>query len=277
MNILEWMRKALTVWNGIFSFLAALIFSAALISQDAPGKKVFHEVMIGTLLRPVQAVLSRIDGGVRVYRENKRLTRENMTLRAENDWLRQSLKRIPRLEKLERFQQSTALRLKPARVIAEDPGRFQGAWAIDLGSADSVAVNMPVVTSRGVVGKTARVHRRHSLVQLLSDPGFKVSVQSDRSRSRGIMETNGPGRLVARFPVGSDVALGDTLTTTGLGGVFPKGLRVGAARREVTRQEQEHQDVLRSFRVIPFQELNSVEELFVLIQEDRWILEDTLP
>ncbi len=276
-NILEWLRKALTAWNGVFSFLLAIVFSAALISLDAAGKRVFHEVMVGTFLRPVHAVLSRFDGTLLVHRTNVRLTQENVALRLENDMLRQAIRQIPRLEEMERFRAATDLRLKPARVIAQDPGRFQAAWLIDLGRADSVAVSMPVVTARGIIGKTARVHHRHTLVQLLSDPGFKVSVQSDRSRARGIMETDGPGRLVARFPVGSDVALGDTLVTTGLGGVFPKGLRIGETQREVTRQEQEHQDVLRSFRIRPFQELNTVEELFVLIEEDRWILGDTLP
>jgi rod shape-determining protein MreC len=271
-NILEWLRKALTVWNGAFSFLLAVVFSGALLSLDLSGKRVFHEVMIGTVLFPVQAVLSRFDGTVGIYGENRRLTRENAALRAENDWLRQMYRQAPRLAGMDRFQQSTSLRLKPVRVVAQDAGRFQTAWVIDLGEADSIRVNMPVLTSRGVVGKTIKTYRGHSLVQLLSDPAFKVSVLSDRSRARGILEADGPERLVARFPAGSDVARGDTLMTTGLGGVFPKGLRVGAAGREITRQEKENQDVMRSFRVESFQRLNTVEEAFVLIKKDSWEL-----
>jgi hypothetical protein len=63
--------------------------------------------------------------------------------------------------------------------------------------------------------------------------------------------------------------------------VFPKGLRLGTAGREITRQEKEHQDVIRTFRVRPFQELNTVEEVFVLVKTDSWVLSaaaaDTLP
>jgi rod shape-determining protein MreC len=279
-NILEWLRKALTVWNGAFSFLIAVIFSGVLLSLDVAGKHVFHEVMVGTVLFPVQSVLSRFDGTVGIYGENRRLTRENAALRAENDWLHQSQRQTPRLEGMTRFQQSVSLRLKATRVVAQDAGRFQTAWVIDLGENDSVRVNMPVLTSRGVVGKTIKTYSDHSLVQLLTDPAFKVSVLSDRSRARGILEADGPERLVARFPAGSDVARGDTLMTTGLGGVFPKGLRVGAAGREVTRQEKENQDVMRSFRVESFQRLNTVEEAFVLIKKDSWtqeVLGDTLP
>jgi rod shape-determining protein MreC len=279
-NILEWLRKALTVWNGAFSFLLAVIFSGVLLSLDVAGKRVFHEVMVGTVLFPVQAVLSRFDGTVGIYGENRRLTRENAALRAENDWLHQQQRQTPRLEGMTRFQQSVSLRLKATRVVAQDAGRFQTAWVIDVGESDSIRVNMPVMTSRGVVGKTIKVYNDHSLVQLLSDPAFKISVLSDRSRARGILEADGPERLVARFPAGSDVARGDTLMTTGLGGVFPKGLRVGAAGREVTRQEKENQDVVRSFRVESFQRLNTVEEAFVLIKKDSWTQEslgDSLP
>jgi rod shape-determining protein MreC len=271
-NILGWLRKALTVWNGVFSFILALVFSGVLLSLDNPGRLVFHQVMTGTVLYPVQATLSNFDGTLRIYRENERLTRENAALRAENDWLREARLQVPRLEDMARFQKSVTLRLKPGKVIAQDAGRFQSAWVIDLGSIDSVTPNMPVLTSRGVVGKIVKVYRNHSLVQLLSDHAFKVSVQSSRSRARGILESDGPERLVARFPAGSDVARGDSLTTTGLGGVFPKGLRVGAAGREVTRQEKEHQDVIRTFQVAPFQELNTVEEIFVLIKTDQWMV-----
>jgi rod shape-determining protein MreC len=276
-NILGWLRKALTVWNGVFSFLLALLFSAALLSLDPSGKRVFHDVMTGTVLLPAQIAFSGFEGTVRVYRENAALRRENAALRTESDWLREQNHLLPRLDEMARFRSTTTLRLIPARVIAQDPGRVQSAWVIDLGESDSVAVNMPVLTSRGVVGKTVKVYRNHALVQLLSDHAFRASVQSDRSRARGILEADGPGRLVARFPAGSDVARGDSLMTTGLGGVFPKGLRLGVAGREVTRQEKENQDVMRAFRVTPFQDPNSVEEVFVLVRADRWKLGDTLP
>jgi rod shape-determining protein MreC len=275
-NILAWLRKVLTVWNGVFSFLLVLVFSGALISLDSTGKRVFHEVMTGTVLYPVQSLFSRFGGTFRIHSENIRLNRENAALRSENDWLRQMHRQTPRLQDMARFRTSVSLRLKPGRIVAQDPGRYQAAWVVDLGSVDSVAVNMPVLTAHGVVGKVVKVYRNHSLVQLLTDHTFRMSVQSDRSRARGILESEGPNRLVARFPAGSDVARGDSLLTAGLGGVFPKGLRVGTAGREVTRQEKENQDVMRTFRVEPFQGLNTVEEVFVLIKSDRWVPGDTL-
>ena len=273
MNPFEWLRKALLVWRGIFSLLLCLIFSGVLLSQDRAGRVVFHEVMVGTLLYPLQATLSHFEGSLRIYHENEKLRRENMIFRAENDFLKQSLRQLPRLQEMEHFQSAVSIRLKAGKIVAEDAGRLQRAWILNLGRVDSVDVNMPVMTSRGIVGKIGKCFQRYSLVQLLSDPEFKVSVQVDRSRARGILESRGVSRFEAQFPAGSDVQVGDTLITAGLGGVFPKGLRAGVVQRDVSGLEEQNSDVIRAFQVETFQSLNSVEEVFVLIKEDRWNVE----
>ncbi len=270
MNFLAWIQKALAVWHGIFSFLLCLIFSGMLISMNGSERVVFHEVMISTFFYPLQSVISRLDVTVRVYRENDQLKGRNASLRIENDLLRQELRQTPRLAGMERFRSESALRLKPGRVISQNAGRLQSTWVIDLGTVDSVKVNMPVVTALGVMGKTAKCFRGHSVIQLLGDPAFKVSAQDDRSRVRGILESYRLYRLMARFPAGADVHPGDTLITAGAGGVFPAGLRIGVCEEEVSETEEQSGDVLRSFRVRPFQELATVEEAFVLIKEDRW-------
>lgn len=274
MNLLEWLRKALTVWRGIFSFLICLVFSSVLLSLDRPERRVFHEVMVGTVFYPVQSVLSRFDGTARVYRENERLRGENAALRTENDLLNQYLRQTARLAEMETYHLSASLRLKAGRIIAEDAGRPRMTWVLNLGRTDSVDVNMPVITARGIVGKIAKCFQNHSLVQLLSDPAFKVAVQAERGRARGIMGANDPYRLAARFPAGSDVLPGDTLVTSGLGGVFPKGLRVGVVSRELPETEEQNGGVIRSFLVDPFQSLNTVEEAFVLIKQDQWSLKE---
>ncbi len=273
MNLFEWLRKALVVWRGILSLLLCVVFSGVLLSQDRTGRIVFHEVMVGTLLYPLQATLSHFDGSLRIYHENERLRRENMAFRTENDFLKQSLRQSPRLVEMERFHATVSMRLKAGEIVAEDAGRLQRAWVLDLGRADSVDVNMPVMTSRGIVGKIAKCFQKYSLVQLLSDPEFKASVQVDRSRARGILESHGTSRLEVQFPAGSDVQPGDTLVTAGMGGVFPKGLRVGIALQDVSGMEEQNSDVIRVFQVEPFQSLDAVEEVFVLIKQDQWKLE----
>ncbi len=273
MNLLEWLRKALVVWQGIFSFLLCVIFCTVLLSQDKPGRLVFHQVMVRTFFYPFQSVLSRFDLTFRVYHENEELRRENAILRTENEQLDQFLRQTPRLQEMERFREKASLRLKPGRIIAQDGERLQRTWVLDLGRQDSLEVNMPVITSHGLVGKISKCFESYSFIQLFSDPAFKVSIQVDRTRARGILESEGADRLVARFPAGSEVNAGDTLITAGLGGVFPKGLLVGLASSDVSEAEEQGSDVTRSFLVKPFQSLNTVEEVFVLIKQDQWNLE----
>jgi rod shape-determining protein MreC len=106
-------------------------------------------------------------------------------------------------------------------------------------------------------------------VQGLSDPNSKVSVLCNRSRVNGVLEAWPGGKLLVRFPVDADVKLADTLVTSGMGGVFPKGLSVGIIRDPHT-DAREGDDILKAWEVKPFQNPDLVEEVFVLIRKDSW-------
>ncbi len=274
MNLIEWIRKILTLWRGFFSLIICLIFSLTLQSLKPSERVVFHEVMIESFLFPIQNILSNLEGTLRIYRENKDLKRANVMLRVENDLIRQQVRQYPRDMEMERFRSNSTMPLKAGRIIAQDAGRLQRTWVINLGRVDSVERNMPVLSSKGLVGKTSKCFFGHCIIQLYTDPEFKVSVQCDRSRSRGILESFRVNSLVARFPAGSDVHEGDTLITAGLGGVFPKGLRMGLVEENLDGLEESNSDVLRSFKVKPFQEINTVEEVFVYLKQDSWSLKD---
>ncbi len=276
MNLLSWIRKALSFGNGLIAFVGALAFSIVLINQSPDGKWVFHEVMISTILLPVQGVVSQFTGSIRIHAENKRLRQENTRLRIENDRFRQELTALPRRSFMETWADSSHLHLKAGRIVALDAGRFGQSWVINLGSRDSIDVNMPVLTEKGIVGKVVKCFPFHSLVQVITDPGFKASVRNQRNRARGILENWRMGTLGVRIPAGADLQEGDTLITTGLGGVFPEGLLLGVAG-EAFSDENESGRVEDWRQVRLFQDPNRVEELFVLIHRDEWILKGGAP
>jgi rod shape-determining protein MreC len=246
------------------------VFSAVLISMKPPERQTFHDVMISTFLYPAQAILSRLNRTVFIFKENEELKRENTALRLENDYLMQAVKQVPRAREMESFAAASGLNLKMAQISAEDPGRYSNNWVINLGREDSVDVNMPVMTSKGVVGRTAKCYRSHCLVQGLADPNCKVSILCNRSRVNGILEAWPGGRLVARFPADADLSPGDTVVTSGMGGVFPKGLAVGTVTGE-QKEGGEVGDILRGVEVKPFQNPFLVEEVFVLLRKDSWV------
>ena len=150
-----------------------------LISLKPAERQTFHDVMISTFLYPAQAILSRLNRTIFVYKENEELKRVNTALRLENDYLVQAIKELPRRAGAGGLRRrAAACRLKMAQISAEDPGRFSTNWVINLGREDSVDVNMPVLTGRAWWGSTAKCYRSHCLVQGLSDPSCKVSVLS---------------------------------------------------------------------------------------------------
>jgi rod shape-determining protein MreC len=268
-SIFDWFLKLFTVGKGLVSLFLSIICCAVLISLKPPERQTFHDVMISTFLYPAQAILSRLNRTIRVFKENEELKRQNTSLRLEADFLVQAIKELPRVEQMEAYAARSGLYLKMAQISAEDPGRYSKNWIINLGREDSVDVNMPVVTSLGVVGKTVKCYRSHSLVQGLTDPNCKVSVLCNRSRINGMLEAWPGGRLLVKFPVDADVKMGDTLITSGMGGVFPKGLSLGIVGDE-HKDANEGGDILRALIVRPFQNPYLVEEVFVLIRKDSW-------
>jgi rod shape-determining protein MreC len=269
-SIFDWFVRLFTFGKGILSLCFCVVFSAVLISMKPAERQTFHDVMISTFLYPAQAILSRLNRTVFVFKENETLKRENTSLRLENDYLMQAVKQVPRAREMDAFAAASGLRVKMAQISAEDPGRYSTNWVVNLGREDSVDVNMPVLTSKGVVGRTAKCYRSHCLVQGLGDPNCKVSILCNRSRVNGILESWPGGRLVARFPSDADVGVGDTLVTSGMGGVFPKGLSVGTVAAE-HRDGGEAGDILKGVDVKPFQNPYLVEEVFVLLRKDSWI------
>ncbi len=269
MSIIDWFIRFFTVAKGLGSLILCVVSCGILLSLKAPERQTFHDVMISTFLYPAQAILSRLNRTIRVFKENDELKEQNTSLRLENDYLIQAIKELPRVEQMEAFGARSGLKLKMAQISAEDPGRYSNNWVINLGREDSVDVNMPVMTALGLVGRTAKSYHSHSLVQGLSDPNSKVSVLCNRSRVNGMLESWPGGKLLVRFPADADVAKGDTLVTSGMGGVYPKGLMVGMVVDD-HQDASESGDILKGLVVKPFQNPYLVEEVFVLIRHDSW-------
>lgn len=269
MSIVDWLVRIFSFGRGILSLVFAVAFCSLLLNLSSQGRQTFHDVLVSTFLYPAQVALSTVNRSVGVFSEHESLKAENARFRVEVDRLRQQVAAMPRQGQLEAWSDTVSWQLKKAMVIAEQPSRFATSWVINLGTNDSVDANMPVLTSRGIVGKVVKSYARHSLVQLMTDPSFRAAVSSHRSRARGLIEFWKIGQMVARFPVGSDIQAGDTLVTNGLGGVFPKGLLVGTVESK-PEPDPDQSDVLLQAWVIPSENPNWVEEVFVMIHRPTY-------
>ncbi|MFM1944533.1 MAG: hypothetical protein RI897_3515 [Verrucomicrobiota bacterium] len=122
--------------------------------------------------------------------------------------------------------------LRMARVIGHDPSNWWRSVWIDMGSRESVVVDMPVLTADGLVGRVAEVGYTRSRVVLVGDPNCRFSGVVVSTRDKGIVIPDEASfdRQVVRFtyvPSTGTLEPGGEVSTSGDGGVFPKGVPVG--------------------------------------------------
>ena len=171
-----------------------------------------------------------------------------------------------RLRDMAGFRQAAGPRLKPAHITGRDPSNWWKTVILDIGSDQGVADGCAVVTTAGLVGKTISVTHTSSRVLLILDPNCKVAALIQETRDPGIVEGifEGAGSAPAcRMDfIGRDarVQAGQTVITSGLGGVYPKGIRIGALEPAVLNDS----GLYKSARLRPAADLNRLEEVFVI-------------
>ena len=149
-------------------------------------------------------------------------------------------------------------------VIGEDSSAWFKTLVVDRGSADGLSEGMPVVAAGGVVGRLVKVAPQSSRVLLLTDHASAIAALVQRSRARGVVRGAGGGRCSLEFTVrDEDVKVGDTVISSGIGGVFPKGLPIG----EVTMVKKGEYGVFQTIEVRPTVNLGKLEEMLVLVRQ----------
>ena len=268
-----WQRNRPLLLGAVLLLVALLWYSVNLRQQD---KTNFLEGVVLRLTGPVQAGLSRVISGaadlwghylylIDTEQENRVLVENNRKLSAmlaENDEIRFENERLRRL--LE-FKEAQEIETLPARVIAEDATSWFRTVTIDKGSERGVVEGMPVVVAEGVVGRVVRSSPRFARVLLITDASSAVASLLQSNRARGICRGNGE-RLVFDFVLRQEeISVGDRVVTSGMGGVFPKGLVVG----EVTSVDRQKFGLFQAVEVLPAVDFSHLEEVLVLLRRPQ--------
>ena len=258
--------------HGIVAFVFFLALGLLMRQAPNPIRESIVSTAVSTLYFPAQRIVSAVGHYKTVALENEQLKEENARLRQETYHAREGLQELARLHTLVRFDDKWDYPIVTARVVGHNPGRFLTTMVINRGTEHGVKENMPVFSMNGLVGKISKATMSHSRVQLLVDPNLKLSVMDRRTRVVGFLESMDGRRLMAMVPTHAGIHAGDTLVTSGLGGIFPKGIPVGTVR-DVRKSDL---DVMRLMDVEPFQEFSILEEVFVMEKEPDWIIKELL-
>ena len=155
-----------------------------------------------------------------------------------------------------------------ARVISASPDSWHRIITINKGSAAGIEIGMPVLNANGLIGQVESVSPFSSTVRLITDADSGVSVYLQSSRAEGILSGSIDGVLYLEY-ITLDVVvnLGDTVITSGTGGVFPKGIQIGI----VSSVEYSKTDVFQTITVKPFARVTSYEEVLVIVGNESQV------
>jgi rod shape-determining protein MreC len=251
--------------------LALSLISANLHTSE---KMSFFEALVVGVTAPVQKVVGSSISGIgnawRSYFHLVGLQRENEKLRGQLQELKLQMNRYreadlanQRLRSLLNFKKSIATPLLPAEVVAFDPSGWFQTIFIDKGSKDGVVRDLAVVSAEGLVGRIIKVSSRNAKALLILDGNSAVDALIQRSRARGILVGLGRQSCLLKYVQrNEDVRVGDQVISSGMGGVFPKGLPLGTVQ-EVIRGDS---GLFQRVEVTPAVDFSRLEEVMVAVQ-----------
>ena len=156
------------------------------------------------------------------------LKEENEALRMRNAELEEQASSAERLQELLDLRSTYDLQSVTGTIVSGASDSWSSTVTIDRGTSSGVTAGMPVMTSAGVIGQVVSSGPSSSTVKLLSDEGSSISALVQSSRSHGMLTGSATGEVKLELvSSGQDLKVGDVVVTSGLGGVFPKGLPVG--------------------------------------------------
>jgi len=206
-------------------------------------------------------VSNRLSDLTEVYEINRQLKRDIADQTLELTSLREYQKENVRLRNLLGFKESLSYELIPAEIVALDPKRRQNAVISEMTSDKEVSSNLPVVNVDGLVGKTTSVLGDLVTVELLTSPNCRAAARDANTRVLGIIRWSGGRNLLFdNVSLSDTVEVGDTIITSGLGGIFPENLPIGT----ISSVEVSRSPFFKSIDVTPFVDFSALDELMIL-------------
>jgi rod shape-determining protein MreC len=268
------LKRIRTIWlYFVFTFLALFIFSSNLgrrgswtsveqvvVEMTAPAQR----ILVNTV-RYLEDLWLHYFYLVDLRKENAQLKAEIDHLRMENHRFLEMVETQARLRDLLQFKNTMDSPVVAAQVIGRDPTGWFESVIIDKGKSSGFRVNMPVVNAQGVVGQLVSVSPSYSKVLLVVDQNSAVDCLIQRSREKGIVKGLSPNICKLDYVLKTgDVAPGDVVVTSGIGGVYPKGLPVG----KVLEVQDNPWDMFKAIKVKPAVDFSKLEEVLVILRED---------
>lgn len=255
---------------GIVITIVVLILIVIFSNREANTS--FFENVANKLVMPIQNGLTylknRVSGNSTFFTDISNLKSENQDLKEKNSQLEQSLRELENIKtENETLKEYLGLTEKygeyktvPGYVIDKEISNYSKTIIINIGKNDGIEVNMTVIADEGLVGHVVSVTDNTAKVQTIVDTSTSISclmsTNKDSIICKGTLSSN--SELKAMYiPTDANLVQGDSVDTSGLGGIYPKGIHVGSIKKIVSTKNITDRYALVE-TAVDFDKLNTV-------------------
>ena len=269
-------KLAVTIVVLSVAFLGIIIFSLKSNSSVISSG-------VGSVISPLQKIIynanDKLKGSFDFFINFSKVKQENEELAAKNAELENKLIEYNRMKEenttlREMFDYSQAnqnYNYLGCNIVGYSGGNISNGYVIDKGTNDGVKKDMIVITPQGLVGKVTKSESSYSIVQTILNENIAVASMVESTReTTGILQgaTDNKNKnlaVLSNIPIDSEIKEGDVILTSGLGGMYPKEIRIG----EVVSVEIDTVGIMKKAVVKPYVDFNKLEGLFVVVPKEE--------
>jgi rod shape-determining protein MreC len=266
--------KKLLVIGGVFFLVIINIFILFISSRQVGSSSAFRHIGMG-IVSPMQKIVSE---SIHTFRSIWFHYFYLVSTEKENDILKKKLADIiydvnqcketelsnARYRSLLNFKNNADLDMLSAEVIAKDPSQWYKSLVIDKGISDGISKGFPVLVPEGVVGQIIDVSDHYAKVLLIIDSNSAVDALIQPTRTHGIIKGDSEGGCKLNYVSRKEVVnTGVAVISSGLDGVFPKGLLIG----QVTNIIRNKSGIFQEIIVTPYVDFDRIEEVLIILNQ----------
>ena len=274
MKLIQESSKTKIVNNLIVSILAIYGISQKQFNLSEPS--LFHQI-VTEVLSPIQEGIASSKNNlsslwdnylsiVNTSKENEVLKKQISRLDSDLTSMEEMRKENLRLKRLLNFSDETSHQKIMAQVVGWDSSNEFKVIRLNKGTRHGIKAMSPVITDQGLVGYVYRTTENYSDVLTILDQNNRVDIVVERTRTHGIVEGVFNFKCALKYIMRNEqVEVGDKLITAGVGGIYPKGIKVGM----ITDIAKENFGMTLSIEVVPSVDFDKLEEVLVLITTEN--------
>ena len=247
----------------IFALVLSIVLSMLLLSKGESDNVRLLRSKANSFFTFFYSPITWVRSLAFIEEEAALLREKNLQLSFQMESMSYLLEENNRLEELLDFERESKMTILPARVINMSASPYlSSSLSIDIGLESGVEENDPVITPKGIIGKTTIIGDNDAIVQLINDVNFRLSVRIKPSGSTGILRwLDGDQYLIKEVQKNANVDIGNKVVTSGFSDIFPNDLPVG----EVVNITDERGRFQKSVVVKINENIGSIINLFVIL------------